>query len=154
MASKSLHPSEILPIFNVRECSRTQSGADLRPDQVDTRETINRAALALFAHKGIRETTIRDIASTAGIAEGPLYRHYKSKEELAQMLFEEGEYAGAAELYERFREQAQQTPRSLGLGIRLARITGDRDAESSYALTLKNLYPKSDEFRRYQDNRL
>lgn len=53
----------------------------------DTRELINRTALKLFAAKGIRETTIRDIASAAGLAEGTMYRHYASKDDLAQALF-------------------------------------------------------------------
>jgi AcrR family transcriptional regulator len=56
-------------------------------DGTQTRQQIDRAALRLFAKKGIKETTIRDIAEAAGIAEGTLYRHYKSKDELSWILF-------------------------------------------------------------------
>lgn len=56
-------------------------------DGTQTRQQIDRAALRLFARKGIKETTIRDIAEAAGIAEGTLYRHYKSKDELSWVLF-------------------------------------------------------------------
>ncbi|MCZ4279176.1 TetR/AcrR family transcriptional regulator [Kiloniella laminariae] len=52
-----------------------------------TREKINQAALELFARKGVAETTTRDIAGGAGIAEGTIYRHYKSKDELVRSLF-------------------------------------------------------------------
>lgn len=45
--------------------------------------------MRLFVEKGVTETTIRDIATEANIAEGTLYRHYASKEELAWNLFVE-----------------------------------------------------------------
>jgi AcrR family transcriptional regulator len=53
------------------------------------RRDILRAALELFAEKGVRATTIKDIARKAKVAEGALYRHWKGKEELAQELFRE-----------------------------------------------------------------
>lgn len=56
-------------------------------DGAATREKIDRTAMRLFVEKGIAETTVRDIAGEAGIAEGTLYRHYPSKEELAWQLF-------------------------------------------------------------------
>ena len=46
-----------------------------------------RTAIHLFVKKGIHGTTIKDIAREAKVAEGALYRHYKSKEELAWQLF-------------------------------------------------------------------
>lgn len=52
-----------------------------------TQERIDQAALALFAEKGVDRTTINDIAAGAGIAEGTIYRHYPSKDELIWGLF-------------------------------------------------------------------
>lgn len=60
----------------------------LEPSKKDTRlPDILRAALTLFVEKGIEATTTKDIAARAKVSEGALYRHYKSKEELAYSLF-------------------------------------------------------------------
>ncbi|WP_085909563.1 TetR/AcrR family transcriptional regulator [Kiloniella majae] len=56
-------------------------------DGTATRNKINRVAMELFAEKGVTETTTKDIAAGAGIAEGTIYRHYKSKDELVRKLF-------------------------------------------------------------------
>ncbi|HHT9155689.1 MAG TPA: TetR/AcrR family transcriptional regulator [Candidatus Tripitaka sp. YC43] len=58
-----------------------------RKRQGTKRREILRAALELFAEKGVRATTVKDIAGKAGVAEGALYRHWKGKEELAEELF-------------------------------------------------------------------
>lgn len=54
-----------------------------------TRERINRAALKLFVAQGVDATTTKQIALTAGVAEGSLYRHYKSKQALISGLYSE-----------------------------------------------------------------
>ncbi len=46
-----------------------------------------RAAIHLFSKNGIDGTTVKDIARQAGVAEGALYRHFKSKEDLAWNIF-------------------------------------------------------------------
>ena len=44
--------------------------------------------MRLFVSQGVSETTVRDIAGASGVAEGALYRHYRSKDELIHALFE------------------------------------------------------------------
>jgi AcrR family transcriptional regulator len=53
------------------------------------RDELTTAALRLFAEKGIRGTSVRDIADAAGVTEGALYRHFAGKDMLAQSLFAE-----------------------------------------------------------------
>lgn len=56
-------------------------------DGTATRERIEQVAMGLFVTQGVTETTIRNIARGAGIAEGALYRHYRGKDELILELF-------------------------------------------------------------------
>ncbi len=49
---------------------------------------IERAALVLFSQNGVDAVSTREIAGAAQVAEGSIYRHFKSKEVLAEALFE------------------------------------------------------------------
>ena len=53
----------------------------------DTKDRIRRAALTLFVARGIAETTTKEIAMAASVAEGSIYRYFESKEVLAVGLF-------------------------------------------------------------------
>lgn len=44
-------------------------------------------ALRLFSEKGLCETTVRDIAAATGYTNPALYKHFRSKDELALQLF-------------------------------------------------------------------
>lgn len=47
---------------------------------------IERAALTLFVEKSIEGVSTKSIAEMAGVSEGLLYRHFKSKGDLARIL--------------------------------------------------------------------
>jgi AcrR family transcriptional regulator len=49
---------------------------------------ILREGLRLFAQKGLSATSIRDIAQATGLSNPALYKHFKTKEDLALVLFE------------------------------------------------------------------
>ncbi|MGE4424475.1 MAG: TetR/AcrR family transcriptional regulator [Pseudodesulfovibrio sp.] len=51
------------------------------------KQDIENAAIRLFATKGLAQTTVKDIASEAGVTEGALYRHYPGKNAMAWQLF-------------------------------------------------------------------
>jgi len=70
--------------------------------------------------------------------------------ELAEMRFQERNYVKARGFYDRYKRVANQSARSLWLGIQLARIFGDKDEEASLALALKNIFPASPEYKAYK----
>ena len=59
---------------------------------------VERAALDLFAARGVDGVSIAEIAAAAGVSQGALYRHYPSKEELAWTLFSTAYLRSGAEL--------------------------------------------------------
>ena len=59
---------------------------------------IDKAAIELFAARGVDGVSIADIAAAAGVAQGALYRHYRGKDELAAELFAEAYLRTGAEL--------------------------------------------------------
>lgn len=102
--------------------------AEPMPRQPDTRQRIERAAVVLFASKGVDATTTRDIAAEVGISEGAIYRHFRSKDELTWQLFSTNYF----ELAHRIDAMLAETPtfaeridRAVGLFCTLF----DRDAK-------------------------
>jgi AcrR family transcriptional regulator len=54
----------------------------------DRRQEILAAAMQLFAQKGFRGTTTRDLATQAEVNEAIIFRHFKTKEELYSAIIE------------------------------------------------------------------
>lgn len=53
------------------------------------REEILRAALSVFAERGLKNATVSDIARAAGISHGLLYHYFTSKHALVEALFDQ-----------------------------------------------------------------
>lgn len=97
------------------------------PRTVGARAKVDRAAVELFAAKGVDGVSIADIAAAARVSQGALYRHYRSKDELASKLFLTAYLRTGAEL------DAIRTARP-GFAARVAAMVGhfcalyDKDA--------------------------
>jgi AcrR family transcriptional regulator len=63
------------------------AAAELTPRAQQTRAAIVAAALALFRERGYEATTMREIASRAGVSTGNAYYYFGSKEELIQEFY-------------------------------------------------------------------
>jgi len=68
------------------------------PRMTGVKAKVDGAAVELFAAKGIDGVSIAEIAGAAGVSQGALYRHYRSKDELASALFSTAYLRTGAEL--------------------------------------------------------
>jgi AcrR family transcriptional regulator len=57
-----------------------------QPTTTDRRAELLAIAAGLFAERGLRATTVRDIADAAGILSGSLYHHFDSKESMVDEI--------------------------------------------------------------------
>ncbi len=55
----------------------------------DRKKQIINASVKVFSKKGFHASTTTEIARTAGISEGTIYRYFKSKDELLKCIFDE-----------------------------------------------------------------
>jgi len=65
---------------------RPALNAEIRDNR---REEILRAALRVFADRGLKNATVSDIARAAGMSHGLLYHYFASKDALVEALFEQ-----------------------------------------------------------------
>jgi AcrR family transcriptional regulator len=111
-------------------------------DGSETKERIERAALTLFVKRGIAETSIRQIAKAAKISLGAMYNHYKSKDELAEVLFAELFHRIGAEL-ERLAEGDDPFPARLAALVRHVFASVERDpAAVAYLIRTRQEYTR------------
>ena len=73
------------------------------------RDELLALAATMFAERGLRATTVRDIADSAGILSGSLYHHFSSKEEMVDEVLR-----GFLDwLFERYQQIVETEPNPL-----------------------------------------
>lgn len=77
-----------------------------------TRQRLMRAALDLYTTVGFRATTTPMLAERAGVAEGTIYRHFKSKEALLNEVYREAQQWGTSLLRQEI-ERGSRAPDTL-----------------------------------------
>ncbi|WP_059016634.1 TetR family transcriptional regulator KstR2 [Mycobacterium sp. M26] len=76
---------------------------------VSRRDELLDLAATMFAERGLRATTVRDIADSAGILSGSLYHHFKSKEQMVEEVLRDF----LDWLFGRYREIVESEPNPL-----------------------------------------
>ena len=108
-------------------------------------------ALALFVRDGLCETSVRDIAKASGFTNPALFKHFRSKDDLARYLFERC-YLELAELvFERDRVRGHVCAKQRAV-IEAYLAALDRDANSVLYVQdgLRHFWPKMpDRVRRH-----
>jgi len=99
------------------------------PDDPPAKREILIAALALFARDGLCETSIRDIARESGFTNPALFKHFRSKDDLARFLFERC-YLELARLVTRAAASGATFPKQQRAVIEAYLDALDRDANS------------------------
>ena len=69
-------------------CAMTRNAIYIHDSDPAGKARILTEALRLFATKGLSATSIRDIAGATGLSNPALYKHFKTKQDLALVLFE------------------------------------------------------------------
>lgn len=104
----------------------------------DTRERILQSAFTVLSHQGYEHTSIKDIAEKAGVAQGLVHYHFKSKQQLVLAVLADvcqkmelpdavGQ-AGAIAAFENFKVMLRERPDVHALYIQLIGV-GLHDAE-------------------------
>ena len=82
-----------------------------------TRQRLIRTALELFTTRGYHVTTTAQIAKKAGIAEGTIYRHFASKQQLVNELYRAAQRWAVKVVQESVRDAAATTARAQLSGV-------------------------------------
>src|SRR3972149_2265285 len=96
------------------DAPETKTPTGRRRDPKGTRDRLVRAALELFTTQGYHASTTPEIAAKAGVAEGTIYRHFASKEQLLNEIYRAGVRV--------FTTIVRDTPAALPCADRLERI--------------------------------
>jgi TetR/AcrR family fatty acid metabolism transcriptional regulator len=72
--------------MGVAAASRRTAGP--RPDKIDKRDALLRAAIETFAARGFFNAQVADVARTAGVAAGTVYLYFRGKDDLLISIFE------------------------------------------------------------------
>ena len=112
----------------------------------DTKAKILAKSLALFASKGFRETSVRDIASSVGLQQGALYNHFKNKDAILAALIDQLMSSAIVTIFEE-KEPGELYTRGKALLSNIAKtfmlLSFDGKNEALFKLMMQEMYKNS-----------
>jgi len=113
----------------------------------NTKEKILTHSLELFASKGFKETTVRDIAAAVGLQQGALYNHFKNKDAILTALIDQLMSSAIVTIFEE-KEPAELYKRGKALLANIATtfklLSFDGKNEALFKLMMQEMYKNSD----------
>lgn len=117
------------------------------------REAILRAALQVFAERGVNGVAVPEISALAGVATGTIYRYFDSKEALVNELFREEKQALGRRLFSEVDRNAD--PHTLFCDFWNRLMLFIREAPDAYRfLELQDHQPYLDDASRDEERRI
>ena len=121
-----------------------QSTASKHSKGSKTKEKILKISLKLFAEKGYKPTTVRDIAGAVGIKQSALYNHFKNKDEILSTLVEDLTSSAIVTLFDS-QEDGQELYRQgksllYSIATTFKLISFDRQNEALFKLMMQEIY--------------
>jgi TetR/AcrR family fatty acid metabolism transcriptional regulator len=114
------------------------SSVSPRPNSIDKREAILRAATRVFARNGYFNSKVSDIAKAAGVADGTVYLYFKSKEEILHSIFERTMNEGIEQVKGQLAEIADAREKLRRLAhLQLERLGADRELAIVFQVELR-----------------
>ena len=99
-----------------------------------TKQDIREKAYQLFAEKGFKDVTMKDICEQTGLSRGGLYRHYESTEQIFLEIINHFSDEQKIEISTKIK---QRIPAALILDELLSRYASEmRDCENSFGLAI------------------
>jgi AcrR family transcriptional regulator len=111
--------------------------------------SIQDAAMAVIARKGIEETTIQDVADEAGIAKGTVYLYFRDRDELLSKTANRAFEKLIAELEPTFNAPGPFATRLLALVMRQLEFFDANRALFQASLALGHQKPKTGPYAQY-----
>lgn len=108
-----------------------------------TKEKILKTSLKLFASKGYKATTVRDIANAMGLKQSALYNHFKNKDEILETLIGNLTSSAIVTLFDHKEAQVlQKQGKSLlaSIGTTFKLLSFDGQNEALYKLLMQEIF--------------